>query len=214
MMNAGRVVSKQQILEYVWQYDFGGESTVVETYISYLRKKLDGSRTADDPHPAAASVTYSAARPRIVRESAISTGADRAGIVGDRAGRVRCRDRVVAAVVSSSAVSTRASKRPARSPLVSFALGAPHRACHQVIRARSAQPPARDVADVQAARVSPDGRVVRTLQGPFTSTSDAFSRPAARSAVTGRGKARPSDSTVTSSSGRYRAIAEPIAGTP
>jgi two-component system OmpR family response regulator len=41
MMNAGRVVSKQQILEYVWQYDFGGESTVVETYISYLRKKID-----------------------------------------------------------------------------------------------------------------------------------------------------------------------------
>jgi two-component system OmpR family response regulator len=42
MLNAGRVVSKQQILEHVWQYDFGGESTVVETYISYLRKKLDG----------------------------------------------------------------------------------------------------------------------------------------------------------------------------
>jgi two-component system OmpR family response regulator len=42
MTNVGRVVSKQQILEQVWQYDFGGESTVVETYISYLRKKLDG----------------------------------------------------------------------------------------------------------------------------------------------------------------------------
>jgi two-component system, OmpR family, response regulator len=41
MLNAGRVVSKQQILEHVWQYDFGGKSTVVETYISYLRKKLD-----------------------------------------------------------------------------------------------------------------------------------------------------------------------------
>jgi len=41
MMNVGRVVSKQQILEHVWQYDFGGESTVVETYVSYLRKKLD-----------------------------------------------------------------------------------------------------------------------------------------------------------------------------
>jgi two-component system, OmpR family, response regulator len=41
MMNVGRVVSKQQILEHVWQYDFGGGSTVVETYISYLRKKLD-----------------------------------------------------------------------------------------------------------------------------------------------------------------------------
>ncbi|HEY2812496.1 MAG TPA: response regulator transcription factor [Acidimicrobiales bacterium] len=41
MMNAGRVLSKSQILEHVWQYDFDGESTVVETYISYLRKKVD-----------------------------------------------------------------------------------------------------------------------------------------------------------------------------
>jgi two-component system OmpR family response regulator len=41
MINVRRVVSRQQILEHVWQYDFGGESTVVETYISYLRKKLD-----------------------------------------------------------------------------------------------------------------------------------------------------------------------------
>jgi len=35
------VLSKSQILEHVWQYDFDGESTVVETYISYLRKKID-----------------------------------------------------------------------------------------------------------------------------------------------------------------------------
>ena len=41
MLNAGRVLSKTQILEHVWQYDFDGESTVVETYISYLRKKVD-----------------------------------------------------------------------------------------------------------------------------------------------------------------------------
>ncbi len=41
MTNVGRVVSRQQILEHVWQYDFLGESTIVETYISYLRKKLD-----------------------------------------------------------------------------------------------------------------------------------------------------------------------------
>ncbi len=41
MLNAGRVLSKSQILEHVWQYDFEGESTVVETYISYLRKKVD-----------------------------------------------------------------------------------------------------------------------------------------------------------------------------
>jgi two-component system OmpR family response regulator len=41
MLNTGRVLSKSQILEHVWQYDFDGESTVVETYISYLRKKID-----------------------------------------------------------------------------------------------------------------------------------------------------------------------------
>ena len=42
MTNAGRVLSKPQILDHVWNYDFGGDATVVETYISYLRKKLDG----------------------------------------------------------------------------------------------------------------------------------------------------------------------------
>ena len=41
LTNAGRVVSKAQILDHVWRYDFGGDSSVVETYISYLRKKLD-----------------------------------------------------------------------------------------------------------------------------------------------------------------------------
>ena len=41
VVNAGRVLSKAQILDHVWQYDFGGEANVVETYVSYLRKKLD-----------------------------------------------------------------------------------------------------------------------------------------------------------------------------
>ena len=41
LVNAGRVLSKSQILDHVWQYDFGGNATVVETYISYLRKKVD-----------------------------------------------------------------------------------------------------------------------------------------------------------------------------
>jgi len=41
LANAGRVLSKPQILDHVWEYDFGGEATVVETYISYLRRKLD-----------------------------------------------------------------------------------------------------------------------------------------------------------------------------
>lgn len=40
MINANRVVSKSQILDHVWQYDFGGDAGIVETYISYLRKKL------------------------------------------------------------------------------------------------------------------------------------------------------------------------------
>jgi two-component system OmpR family response regulator len=41
LANAGRVLSKAQILDHVWQYDFGGEGGVVETYIGYLRKKVD-----------------------------------------------------------------------------------------------------------------------------------------------------------------------------
>jgi two-component system, OmpR family, response regulator len=43
MMNPRRVVSKSQILDHVWHYDFRGEANVVETYISYLRKKVDAT---------------------------------------------------------------------------------------------------------------------------------------------------------------------------
>ena len=43
MMNARRVLSKAQILDHVWNYDFGGDGSIVETYISYLRKKVDAS---------------------------------------------------------------------------------------------------------------------------------------------------------------------------
>ena len=41
LVNRERVVSKGQILDHVWQYDFGGSGGVVENYISYLRKKVD-----------------------------------------------------------------------------------------------------------------------------------------------------------------------------
>ena len=41
LLNARRVLSKSQILDHVWQYDFEGDANVVETYISYLRKKID-----------------------------------------------------------------------------------------------------------------------------------------------------------------------------
>ena len=44
MRNPRRVLSKTQILDRVWNYDFGGKSSVVEIYISYLRRKIDAGR--------------------------------------------------------------------------------------------------------------------------------------------------------------------------
>jgi len=44
MRNPKRVLSKAQILDRVWNYDFGGQANVVELYISYLRKKIDAGR--------------------------------------------------------------------------------------------------------------------------------------------------------------------------
>ena len=52
LVNQGRVLSKAQILDHVWQYDFGGDGGVVETYIGYLRRKVDTTRAEadlDDP---------------------------------------------------------------------------------------------------------------------------------------------------------------------
>jgi two-component system OmpR family response regulator len=46
MRNPRRVLSKAQILDRVWNYDFGGQANVVELYISYLRKKIDSGRPA------------------------------------------------------------------------------------------------------------------------------------------------------------------------
>ena len=43
MGNAGRVVSRGQILDHVWEYDFGGESAIIESFISSLRKKVDAT---------------------------------------------------------------------------------------------------------------------------------------------------------------------------
>lgn len=44
MINAGRVVSKMQILDHVWDYDWEGEISIVESYISYLRRKVDSAQ--------------------------------------------------------------------------------------------------------------------------------------------------------------------------
>ncbi len=47
MLNPNRVLSKAQILDHVWNYDFGGEAGIVESYISYLRRKVDAIDGAD-----------------------------------------------------------------------------------------------------------------------------------------------------------------------
>ncbi|MFJ6280919.1 response regulator transcription factor [Arthrobacter subterraneus] len=47
MMNPNRVLSKAQILDHVWEYDFNGDASIVESYISYLRRKID--RNPDAP---------------------------------------------------------------------------------------------------------------------------------------------------------------------
>jgi two-component system OmpR family response regulator len=41
MLNPRRVLTRPQLLDHVWNYDFGGDARVLETYISYLRKKID-----------------------------------------------------------------------------------------------------------------------------------------------------------------------------
>ncbi|HEY4865455.1 MAG: response regulator transcription factor [Candidatus Dormibacteraeota bacterium] len=41
LLNAGRVLTRAQILDHVWDYDFGGDASVLETYVSYLRRKVD-----------------------------------------------------------------------------------------------------------------------------------------------------------------------------
>jgi two-component system OmpR family response regulator len=44
LLNRGRVMSKSQIVDYVWEYDFDGNYGIVETYVSYLRKKLGDTK--------------------------------------------------------------------------------------------------------------------------------------------------------------------------
>ena len=47
MLNPGRVLSKPQILDHVWQYEWGGDANIVESYISYLRRKVDNVNAPD-----------------------------------------------------------------------------------------------------------------------------------------------------------------------
>jgi two-component system, OmpR family, response regulator len=51
MLNPNRVLSKAQILDHVWDYDFHGEAGIVESYISYLRRKVDHGPDGPEPVP-------------------------------------------------------------------------------------------------------------------------------------------------------------------
>ena len=62
MLNPRRVLTRAQILDQVWDYDFGGDARVLETYISYLRKKIDKNGAAADPHRARRRATRCARR--------------------------------------------------------------------------------------------------------------------------------------------------------
>ncbi len=99
MRNPRRVLSKAQILDRVWNYDFGGQANVVELYVSYLRKKIDAGRApmihtmrgagyvlrpADADHPAARAGGPSAMFPSAAaRAGAFSTGGRSATVADD-----------------------------------------------------------------------------------------------------------------------------------
>jgi two-component system, OmpR family, response regulator len=62
MLNPRRVLTRAQLLEHVWEYDFGGDARVLETYVSYLRKKLDVHGAP--PIHTVRAVGYALRRPR------------------------------------------------------------------------------------------------------------------------------------------------------
>ena len=86
MQNLDRVLSKAQILDHVWNYDFGGDANVVESYVSYLRRKIDTTEPAAAAHAARSGVRPAAAARH---ERAVTTASVAAA--GDDEGRPRPR---------------------------------------------------------------------------------------------------------------------------
>ena len=66
MRHEGRVLTRAQLLENVWGWDYSGESQIVETYVSYLRRKLDPLGPAAHPHPARRRLQPPAPAPRAI----------------------------------------------------------------------------------------------------------------------------------------------------
>ncbi len=134
LANPRRVLSKRQILDHVWQYDFGGDANIVETYVSYLRRKLDRARPAADPHRAARRLRaagglmrLSSLRTRLVAITMVlaAVGLIIASVATYAALRSFLLDRVDRTLEASSANVGRALTRggPGRGPGGSGALG-------------------------------------------------------------------------------------------
>jgi two-component system OmpR family response regulator len=64
LLNPRRALTRDQILDHVWNYDFGGDGRVLETYISYLRKKIDGPGLGPPLIHTVRGVGYSLRKPR------------------------------------------------------------------------------------------------------------------------------------------------------
>ena len=121
MRNPRRVLSKAQILDRVWNYDFGGQANVVELYISYLRKKIDAGRAADDPHPARRGLCPQARPSRRGRAAGRCGARLLAAVLAAARGRLRrhrggdhARVRAAARSTSSTRQLTAIAERPAR----------------------------------------------------------------------------------------------------
>ncbi len=99
MRNQGRMLTRQQLLENVWGWEFAGQSQVVETYVSYLRRKLDPLGPAADPHPARCRVQPARAAGSRAREQMRYTRRQPTG-----RGRLSLRSRLLAGLITITAL--------------------------------------------------------------------------------------------------------------
>ena len=84
LANARRVLTRDQILEHVWDYTFAGNASVLETYISYLRHKIDDVRPAAHPHRPRRRLQPAAAAGAVSRRQTLTRPARRWAPAGTR----------------------------------------------------------------------------------------------------------------------------------
>ena len=112
MLNPRRVLTRGQILDHVWDYDFGGDARVLETYISYLRKKLD-RHGPPLIHTVARGGLRAAPAEALSRVAPRAPDRDAPRPLGGRAGRARGGHLRLAALVPAAARGRPDARRPA-----------------------------------------------------------------------------------------------------